>query len=130
MNLQKKDIEIIFNTLSQTSPNLPDARIRDTFLIPLGSALDQVGKDKTKIYETFCDKNEDGSPSIKEGNYHFQDNIIETVNGELKTLLEEEIAIPLDNPMVSEKVKEIIEHSAYSPKPGEVAIIDSFIEKL
>lgn len=129
MTLQKKELDIIFIALSETKPTLSEARIRDSFLKPLGVTLDQFNKDKTAIYETYCDKNEDGTPEIVDGKYHFQNNELEKINTELKTLLDEEVDIPT-HPSVPGKLKELIENTNYSPKPGEVDIIDSFIEKL
>lgn len=127
MTLQKKELEIIYLTLDETKPNLADARIRDAFLKPLGETLDQLNKDKTAIYLTFCDKNEDDSPLIVDGKYHFQNENLEEINDELKKLVEEEIEISITNP---EKIKELIENTIYSPKTGEVEIIDGFIGKL
>ncbi len=130
MTIQKKNIEVVFLALKETSPNLADARIRDSFLKPLGEALDQLNRDKTAIYVQYCDKNEDGSPKIELGNYHFKTEDIDTINEELNTLFDETVDIPTDNPSVPEKLKELIEKTNYSPKIGEVEIIDSFIATL
>lgn len=127
MTLQKKELETIFVTLKETKSNLSDSRIRDTFLTPLGVVLDTFNKDKTTIYLQFCDKNEDGSPKIELGNYHFADSILLDVNKELVILGDETVEIEVEN---HEKIKELIESTTYSPKVGEVEIIDSFIAKL
>lgn len=127
MTLQKKELEIIFLALSETKPSLADARIRDPFLKELGTAIENLNKEKTEIYLEYCDKDDEKNPTVIDGKYHFQDEVINKVNGELITLVEEEVEISCKNP---EKLKELIEDTAYSPKPGEVEIIDSFIAKL
>lgn len=127
MTLQKKDLEIIFLALNDTKPNLADARIRDAFLKPLGEQLDQFNKDRNTVYVTYCDKDENNQPIVTENKYTFPADKLEEINTELLKLIEEEVEIEVQNP---EKIKELIEGTNYSPKTGEVEIIDSFIAKL
>lgn len=130
MNLQKKELELLFILLRNTSPNLADARVRDTFLKPLGEALENFVKEKSAVYIQYCIKNEDGTPDTTDGNYHFKDEELPAINAELNTLFEEEVTIPIDVSSVSEKLKTLIESTTYSPKPGEAEIIDGILAKL
>lgn len=130
MTLEKKELEMVFNVLKETNLNLQDSRIRDSFLKQVGIELDQFNKDKTAIYLEYCDKNEDGTPEIVDGKYHFQNNVLEKINDEITTLLSETVELSIDNPDTLDKIKSFVEKTDYSPKIGEVEIIDSFITKL
>lgn len=115
---------MLYLSLRDSSLKLADARIRDLFLKPLGEALDQFQKDRTKIYEEYCDKNEEGKPDIKDSKYHFAPGLLSTINDELKTLLDEEVELSPDP-----KIKAFIESSNYEPKAGETEIIDIILTK-
>lgn len=125
--IKKKDIQTIFLALKETSLNLADSRLRDAFLKPLGENLDQFNKDRSAIYLQYCEKNEDDTPKIEKDNYHFKNEDLQTINDELETLFNEEITVSIEN---IDKIKEFVENTTYLPKPGEVEIIDAFIEKL
>src|SRR4051812_14789993 len=46
MTFQKKEIELLFASLRDTSPSLADARARDSFMKPLGEAVDTLAADR------------------------------------------------------------------------------------
>lgn len=127
MTLQKKELELLFNLLKDTSPNLADARIRDSFMKPLSEYLDIFLKDREEIYKAYCEKKEDGTPDVKDGKYFFKPEELNTINKELQTLTDETVEVLTGAP---EKIKELIENTNYSPKVGEVEAIDEIIAKL
>lgn len=127
MQIKKSSLEVLFLTLKGTEGilNLADARIRDTFLKPVIESYETFIKERTTIYETFCDKKEDGTPDIEDNRYKFSKEVQAQADAELKTLYDEEIT--LETP---EKLKEFMEKSEYNPKVGEADIIDEIIGKL
>lgn len=127
MKVAKKHLEVFYLVLKDTKLKLADARIRDAFMKPLGVEADQFMADRTKIYETFCLKGEDGKPDIKDGKYHFPPEKLDEINAELKTLAEEEVEFVVPEKL---KEKEIIQNTEYSPKVGESLIIDELISKM
>lgn len=124
MVIKKGNIELLFNVLKGTDGklSLADARIRDTFLKELIVSNDTFVADRKKIFETFCKKNEDGTPEVTNNQYTFDPESTEELSKELGTLLIEEITIEND------KVIEFISLSEYKPKVGESEIIDSFVK--
>lgn len=121
MNLPKKYLELFFNILSETDLGLADARLRDSVVKSLQEPFKDYNLARKTIYETFCNKTEDGKPDIQDDKYHFSPDVTESVNKELITLLEEEVSIVVENP---EKLKEILENTSYKPKVGEAEAID------
>ncbi len=123
MKVKKQHLEILFSTLKGTENilSLPDSRKRDAFLKALSSELETFYKERTVIYETFCDKDENGKPDIKDDKYHFAPEKFDEINGELKTLGDEEVTIDLS-------ITGVLEKSEYKPKIGEAEIIDKLIE--
>lgn len=126
--VKKSQLETLFSLTKGTEGvlTLPESRIRDAFLKPLLAVTQTYLEDKTKIYMTYCFKNEDGIPKLKDGDkYEFAKDVIEPVNEELATLLDETIELE-----IPEKLKEILEKSEYKPKVGEAEIIDEILSKL
>ena len=132
MKVKKQHLEIFFLTLRGTDGvlSLADARIRDAFMKPLGEAVDTMVADRTKIYEKFCDKDEDGKPDTAEGMYHFSPDIRAEADAELKTLMNEEADVEIKWGVTPAKIKEIMEKSDYKPKYGEAEVIDEIIKAL
>lgn len=127
MTTEKKNLELLYLVLKETKLTLTDARIRDRFMKSVGEQYEAFQKDRTAIYHEYCDKNEVGEPEITDGNYHFKNEVLEQVNKELNILYNEQVGF---EPQQKEKIKEFIESTLYSTKPGEAEIIDSFIEQL
>lgn len=136
MTVKKSHLEVLFHSLKGTEGvlTLAESRIRDSFIKPVAEATETYFKDRTKIYETFCIKKEDGTPDFivtkdKDGvdqtSYQFPPEKLEEINKELITLSEEEVSFE-DN----EKLKEILEKTEYKPKVGETALLDEVISKL
>lgn len=130
MQLQKKYLEILFNVLKGTEGelNLAESRIRDSFIKPVADVTDTYFKDRAKIYEAFCLRKEDGSVDflIKDGStsYQFPPEKLEEINKELITLGDEEVELPQND-----KIPEFIDKTKYSPKVGEMEIIDEILTK-
>lgn len=131
MKLSKKYLEVFFYTIKGTEGilSLSESRIRDSFIKPLAEATETYLKDRTKIYETFCMKKEDGTPDLlvqeKTTSYQFPPERLDEINKELTTLSEEEVDLD-----VPEKLKEILEKTDYKPKTGESELIDEILAKL
>lgn len=127
MKIDKKYLEILVNVLRETDGvlALKEARIRDSFLIPLSDAYNQFVQDRVKVYEHFCDKNADGTPDISDNKYHFKNEVLEELNKELGDLHAEtvELDIPPGLPVM-------LELSGFKPRLGETALLDEFLEKL
>lgn len=125
--MQKKHLELFYNLLKGTDGvlNLSESRIRDSVMKTVEQPLIQFGEDRKKIYETFCDKDENGKPDIADGKYKFTDPVLPEVNKELKTLYEEPVNLTL-----IAGVKEILEKTNYTPKYGEMELVDEIISKL
>lgn len=125
MKLEKRLLEVFYQTLSDTSLSLADARIRDSRLKVLKDFLEQYYQERTTIYESFCIKNEDGKPDTSDGKYHFEPSQVQSVNEEVTTLNNEEVQFE-DEP----KIKEFVESTNYKPKAWETELIDELISKL
>ncbi len=122
MKVKKQYFDILFLVLKGTENvlDLSEARKRDAFLKTLSVELESFYKDRTTIYETFCDKKEDGTPDIIDNQYRFDPIKLDDINKELKALYEEEVSFDLP-------IKGILEKSEYKPKVGEAEVIDSLI---
>jgi len=123
MKVKKQYLEILFSTLKGTENllSIAESRKRDAFLKELAPKLDNFYKERSFIYETFCDKKEDGTPDIRDDQYRFDPAKLEEINSELETLGNEQVIIDLP-------INGILEKSEYKPKLGEVEIIDKLIE--
>ncbi len=128
MKVKKIQLEAIFQMLKGTEGVLDfkDSRIRDSILKPLSEQLQTYFDHKTKIYEAFCNKKEDGTPDLLDGDkYQFKKEVIEDSNKELLALAEEEVDIFVTDDIG--KFKEIMLKSEYKPKVGEVEQIDGVL---
>lgn len=121
MNVKKQHLETLYLVVKGTENilNLSESRKRDAFMKRLTEALETFYKERKVVYEKLCDKNEDGTPSIIENRYTFQN--AEEVNKELTTLLEETVELPPFEVSILEKTE-------YKPKIGEAEIIDEIIK--
>lgn len=127
MRLLKRNLETVFLAFRGTEGvlSLKEARVRDPFMKELTEVTSRFEVDRKKIYEKFCKKNEDGTPDTADNKYSFDAEVVEEVNAELATLLDEEVEIE-----ASEGLKEILEKTDYRPKSGETEIIDEVLAKL
>ncbi len=127
MNLKKKHLETTLLLLKGTDGklSLKEARLRDQFMREIASSYDQFIKDKKTILDTLCDKDAEGKPDIKDGNYHFAPELHEQLQSELNTLLEEEVEIK-----EVKGIKKILENTDYKPKIGESDSIDEILSQL
>lgn len=135
MKVYKKQLELFFNVLKGTEGelSLKESRIRDSFIKPLAEKTDEFIKDRVKIYETFAIKNEDGSVDFlvgedEKGNktqsFQFPPDKLEEINKELVVLTDEEVEFS-----IPDGLKDIMEKTTYSPKLGEVEVIDEILAK-
>lgn len=127
MKILKRHLEPLFLAVKGTEGvlNLSESRLRDSFFKPLTEATQLFEGQRRAIYEMYCLKNEDGSADTSDGNYHFEKNDVETVNKELNVLLDEEAEVE-----APAGLKAVIEKTTYSPKVGEVEVIDTFLAQL
>lgn len=132
MKIKKSQLEVFFKTLRSTEGvlSLADARVRDAFMKPLGLEVDSMMADRKKIYEAYAIKNEEGEIDLKDGQYHFESEMFETVNKELETFGEEVVEVPFTWGVTPSKLKEIVEKSQYKPLYGEADTIDEIIKAI
>lgn len=131
MKLKKLYLEILFNFAKGTEGilSLSESRARDSFMKPLGDALNDFYKQREAIYQHFCIKNEDGTVKWINGNqYEFLKTDVEAINKELVVLSDEEVDVNFtDNPG---QIKTILEKSDYKPKVGEMEVFDQIISQI
>lgn len=131
LKIPKKSLEVLFTLTKGTEEelNLSESRTRDAFIKDLAPVLDSFYQDRTKIYQTFCIKLEDGSPDFKvvendngkilSKTYQFPLEKEQEISQELTTLYGETVELN-----VPSNLKEILEKSTYKPKIGETTLID------
>lgn len=125
ITVQKRAIETLGRFLIATDLNFTEARIRDQFLRDISPFEEALVSDRNKIYETYCEKDENGAPKIEDSKYTFPGSAAKDLTKDLDVLLEETIELkPPD------KLKQFLEGTNYKPKPGEVELIDSIISQL
>jgi len=129
MKTTKQCLEVFFLTLKGTEDvlNLAESRVRDAFMKKVATELDTFYADRKKIYEKFCDKDEQGKPIITDDKYTFLNANMEELNKELQTLADEEVEIPTDK---SEEIKSFIEKTEYKPRIGQSELIDKILGKM
>lgn len=128
MKIKKSQLLPLFLTIKGTEGklNLAESRIRDSFLKNLLDETKKSESEKSIIYNTFCLKNEDGTPLFVEGNkYEFPKECLDELNKEMETFYNEEVVID-----VPANLKEMIEKSDYNPKIGETEIIDELLKNI
>lgn len=129
--MQKKYLELFYKTLANTNPKLAEARIRDSVLKDIKEEVDKLTADRLKIYETLCDKKEDGTLDKKDngdGSFLFsfkEQGKMEELIKEVETLVNEEIDIK-----ISPKVKEFLPNTNYGFMNGEVELFDELLTKI
>ncbi len=129
MQIKKAHLEVFFNTLKSTEGvlNLTESRIRDTFMKPLFEVTRTFIEDRENIFQNFCVRDEEKKPILLEGKkYQFEPSVTKEVENELNTLNNEEVEL---KPLYSAELKAILEKTTYSPKVGEVEIIDEILAK-
>ena len=131
MKIQKSDVGVILSFLGGADElKLKDARIRDKAIRDLTEYKKVYEVEKTKVYEKFCTKDDDGKPKVERNpmggvKYNFPTEIIEDLNSEMKILNEETFTYKPNADVVR-----FIEISNYKPKVGEVEIIDDVLERM
>ena len=125
MEVEKKDLEVLFKIIKETNLNLKEARVRDPFLKDLGNKLDTYYFDRKAIYEKFCKKTEDGLPDTKDDKFTFEKDVVKELMSELEILNAEVVKIE-----VVDGLKGFIENSAYKPEYGEIEVIDKLLCKI
>lgn len=123
MKLPKKYIEILLQILNKTELSLTDSRIRDSFMKELLETAKTYDSDRQKILNEYCEKDEDNKPIIEDNKFKFNEENIIKANEELAILLEETVELKSDD-----KLKSIIEQTKYTPKFGEVEVIDEILK--
>lgn len=83
-------------------------------LRPLLEATQTFEQDRLKIYQKYGE--------LRDNQYHFKNEDIETVNKEVIDLNEETVELPNIS-----GIKQILENTDYKPKTGEVELIDEVI---
>lgn len=127
MKITKKHIELLFAVLEKTEPNLVDARIRDNVMRQIKELYPAYNQDRKNILEKFCDKDEEENPIVQDGKYSYKPEVIGELNKEIEVFGNEEIEISTND---TAKIKELIENTTYSPKFGEVEIIDNIMQEV
>ena len=119
MKIQKKHLTPLYLALKETDGvlSLKEARVRDQLLKPLLEVTKTFEEDRTKIYATYGE--------LKDNQYHFKPEDVETVNKEVTELYAEEVELP-----DVAGIKAIIENTTYKPKTGEAELIDEVLTKL
>lgn len=121
MKIKKLYLPIFYYALKGTEGqlSLAESRVRDSAMKMIREPAATFEQDRTKIFTTYCDKDEKGKPKIEDGKYSFDPELLETINGELSTLNNEEVELEIHN-----DIKEILEKTNYKPKVGEAEVID------
>jgi len=130
MQLKKKYLTLFYLALSQAkAKSLSEARIRDELATKsLYDSLRDFEEARLKIYKELCIKDDKDEPILLEGDkYTFSPENTPKMQAEVDILESEEIELKVKNP---EKIKELIENTAYEPKIGEALIIDEIIALL
>lgn len=123
--LNKRHLEVLILTLKEAKADLKGARVRDSVISQATPLLKQFYDDRNAIFIEYCEKNEDGTPETKDNQYTFRNDITPKVEEEVQDLLDEEVDITL--PL---EIKELILNTTYSPKYGEMELIDEILAKL
>lgn len=124
--MEKKYIELLFKVIKgyKTSKMIL-GRSRDALLRDLTPLIEQFYKDRNEIYIKFCNKKEDGTPSMVEDKYEFNNNILNEVNAELGILGNDKFELKFPD-----STKNMIEESTYETLAGETTVIDEIISKI
>jgi len=127
MQIKKKILEPLLKTLQGTEGLLDfrTSRIRDKFVLELIEITNRFLKDKSKIINLFCKRDENDKPIMIDNKFQFKEEDIEEINKELVTLYEEK-----ENIEFPEEITEIIKKSNYKPLIGETEMIDEIINEL
>jgi len=129
MKIKKKLLVLFYLTLAQSKPaTLAAGRVRDMLVTPskpLFESLKEFEEARKKIYEEFCDKDEDDKPIVNDNQYRFSkpENAIKQ-RDETTILEEEEVELSIVYPEI---VKALIESTGYEPKVGETETIDEIL---
>lgn len=124
MKIKKSHLETLYLVLKDTSLKLSEARKRDVFFNDLTTHLNQFYADRKKIYETFCNKKEDGTPDVTDNQFHFDKSVQKELSEELEQLFNEEIEIK-----GYDTLKTVIENSDHALKAGEAEVIDAIFKE-
>lgn len=129
LTIPKKQLEVLYQTLKGTEGqiSLTQARARDLFMKKVTDALETFYADRKKIYETFCTRDADGNPDIKNNLYTFEKEKAEEMQKEFNVLLAEEVTVEVP---FHDVIKSVINNTGYKPMQGEAEMIDEILGKL
>ena len=128
MKISKGHLQLLLTVLGQTVPNFVEARLRDRVIKSLSEDFTTYDEDRVKICKALCDKDEKGEPKLENGSFQFKENPenLKQFNEELAVLQNEEVKLQLEG-NEKQKLTKLIESTKYSPKMGEVELIDTIL---
>ncbi len=122
MKLKKSQIEAVATAINYPIKNFSDARKRDVFMKSLQEQFKLFTEQQQAIYTEFCEKDEEGKPSlIEENKYQFKNEVLPDLDKELGTLYNEEIEVQGD-------IKDIIINSQAELKTGMTDILQEVLD--
>lgn len=137
MKLKKSQLTLFYKVLAEgrtdaakDHTSLADARIRDGLASrQLFDVLKDFEEARKKVYETFCNRKEDGSVEFdKAGNYTFKitgkPSPLDQMAKERDILEAEEVEIKVEKPV---QIMKLMENTAYQFKVGETVQLDEII---
>jgi len=135
MTLKKGLLTVFYKTISGGKPvKFSVARVRDVLIRKVFDELHTYENDRKKIYEAYCNKDENEKPIITNNSYSFMKDTpeatkeaVESVQKELEILNNEEVEIPVANQPI---IKDCIENTEYKPEAGEVELIEILLSAL
>lgn len=125
MKITKKEVDLFYELIADSAISLSEARKRDAIVKQLVKFGREYAYDRMKIIKEFCEKKDD-ELIVKDNNYLVINGKEEEFNKEMDTLNNEEVEIELD----AQSTKKIIENTKYTPKVGEMDLIDNLIAKI
>lgn len=127
MKIQNKEINLFFNLLKDIKGiTFPEARKRDAIVKQLISFSKTFEENRLKIVTEFCEKDEEGNLKVEKDNFTVLKGKEEEFKKELDTLSDEEVELTLD----TQSVRKMLDNTEYTPKVGEMELIDALIAKL
>ena len=126
--MKKKQIELLFKVLRDTDLSLKDARVRDEALRTITPTLEAFYADRKKIWDKYCDKNEDETPKeTSDGQLTFATAILPQLTKDLEEFVNEDVLLTFKD---VEKIKKFAENTNYKFGFGEVEVFDEIIKSI
>lgn len=121
-------MELLVLTLQEIKDiSLAEGRIRDVFYTQAVEKYIASDKERVKVIENFCKRDDDGKPVVIAGQYKFNDEVIEEYNKEISLFFQETVELPSDN---KDQIVSFIERTKYEPKAGQSVIIDALLAEI